>query len=141
MGIFSFFRRKKAQPSAAVRRSKELAAGGHRGIAAGDRDRPDFSAENIAKWQQLTGNEVEDFVYHGQKFPVHSTNVSYAVYYLDKQAMEVEFLDGSAYLYEDVTEDEAIGFAKAQSKGGWVWDNLRVRGSRTQHRKKHSKIR
>jgi len=36
---------------------------------------------------------------------------------------------GATYAYDDVPYRYWYGFRKAKSKGQWVWDNLRVRGS------------
>lgn len=120
-------------------------AGGHRGVAMGDRAAPDRSAENVAQWEQLTGNEVEDFVLNGKPFPVHSSNVAGFKYDLKRQVLTVSFLakrgrPGGVYEYYDVTPQEAIHMAKALSKGSAVWDTLRIRGTRTGHRKKYRRL-
>ena len=123
---------------------------GHRGIAAGDlkqRQRKQeageapYTPEEVGKWRTLPANITEAFVYEGELLPVHSSNVAAAQYHLADSKMMVEFLDNSAYLYSNVTLDEAIQFATAQSKGSWVWDVLRVRGSKTDHKKPFVKLR
>ena len=129
---------------------------GHRGIAAGDlkerqrraaefyrtgrpEDQP-YTAEEIAKWRQLSGDEVEDFVENEQPVFVNSSNVVMVQYFPVVQKLLVEFKKGASYLYSSVSKVEALSFAQAQSKGGWVWDNLRVRGSKTAHRKPYTRV-
>ena len=115
---------------------------GHRGTAVGSREpaKRDLSAENIAKWQLLSGDVVAGFIYDGKVLPVHSTNVTFAQYLHGKEQMIVGFKNGAVYRYSNVSEGEAIEFAQAQSKGLWVWDRLRVRGSRTAHQKPYVRI-
>ncbi len=114
---------------------------GHGGIAIGSLREPDYSAENVAQWRQVGAAEVDEFLYGGQPLFVHSTNVAAAIYHHDDEKMTVEYLNGSAYLYSHISEGEALDFARAQSKGGWCWDYLRVRGSATKHRKPYVKLR
>jgi hypothetical protein len=111
-------------------------AGGHRGIAAGDLrpGRQDLSAENVAQWEQLTGDEVERFVVGGERMNVHSTNVQFFQYNLKKQELTVGFKakgrhPASVYVYSDITPQLAIRAAQAQSKGGYVIDTLVGRGN------------
>ncbi len=115
---------------------------GHRGIAARDL-RPgmqDLSAENVAQWQTLSGDVVEDFVENEQILFTHSSNVASAQYFGTVQKMMVEFHNGGSYLYSNVTSEEALEFAKAMSKGGFIWDAFRVRGSKTAHKKPYIKL-
>lgn len=129
---------------------------GHRGIAAGDlekrreaserylrtrdpADRP-WTQEEIDRWKVMPASEVRAFVYEEAPLTVHSTNVRLAQYFPQDQKMMVEFHSGHAYLYNGVTIDEAIGFANAQSKGGFLWDTFRVRGSRTRHKKSYIRL-
>lgn len=123
--------------------------GGHRGIAAGswkERVRKQqleeevFTDEEQAQWKPLSPDMAGGFVYDAEPLFVHSTNVAMCQYYLESRQMMVEFLNGSAYLYDNVSEQEAIDFAKFPSKGAWVWTNLRVRGSKTAHRKPFRRI-
>lgn len=103
---------------------------GHRGIAAGSLEpgKQDFSAENVAKWQTLSGEKVAGFIYDGEILFVHSSNVAALQYHKDESKLMVEFLDGSAYLYWPISESKAIQFVKEMSKGSAVWNHLRVRG-------------
>ena len=114
---------------------------GHRGIAAGSLKEPDISAENIEKWKILPGETGNGFVYQAEPFFVHSSNVSMLQFWIDEKKLMVEFHGGKAYIYDNVSEQEAIGFWQAFSKGGEVWNTLRVRGSRTAHRKPFRRVR
>ena len=121
---------------------------GHRGIAARDlamrqrrqaRGREPYSWEEIKKWETLSVEEVDDFVNGGQPLFVHSSNVVSAQYYPIERKMLIQFKDGR-YMYSNVSEQEALNFAQAQSKGAFVWDTFRVRGSKTAHRKPYAKV-
>ena len=106
---------------------------GHRGVATG-------LPPDVSKHEILTPTESEEFVYKERILYVHSSNVNSAQYFLDRQALQLTFHGGGVYEYSNVSEQEAINFAQALSKGKWTWDSLRVRGSRTQHRKPYRRI-
>lgn len=111
--------------------------GGHRGIALGLGNKPTTKPGNR---NLIPRDEVDEFVNGGYPLFVHSSNVRMAQYFPQDQKMMVEYGEGAAYLYSGVTQHEALSFAQAQSKGTWVWDHLRVRGSRTAHKKPYVKI-
>lgn len=91
----------------------------------------------------------------GAMIPVASSNV-YAIGYKfafnnpTKGILYVQFLGGGTkkqpqrsgpghlYEYFDIHPDKFQQMRKAASKGGWVWDELRVRGSRVLHQVKYS---
>lgn len=104
-------------------------AGGHRGVAMGSFAAPDRSAENVEQWQQLTGHEVENFLYAGIKLRMHSSNVAWASYNPHSNQLHVGFKDGSEYQYDQISPREAVSFAQAYSKGTWVHDRLIGRGN------------
>lgn len=126
---------------------KVAAARGHRGIAAGNlRARheaeqryretggydpvtheqipPPYSQEEIDAWRTLGVDEVEGFLHNGEMLFVHSSNVAAAQYYPEEQKMMIEFLDGGKYLYSNISEQEALTFAQAPSKGRWCHTTL-----------------
>lgn len=113
---------------------------GHRGVAAGNLQHPDVTPENLARRQMLTQGDAEDFL-NGQPLFVHSSNVAMVQYHAADNKMMVEYKDGSAWLYSPVTLEEAKSFLRRQSKGAWVWDNLRVRGTKHGHKKNAVRIR
>ena len=119
---------------------------GHRGVAERSAKQPDLSPENVAKWEPIQEPEVEAFVHGNQILPVHSSNVESLQYFAEDKKLLVSFLGkdgrpGSAYLYSNIQEHEALLFAAARSKGEMVWNMLRVRSSKTAHRKPFVRIR
>lgn len=134
------------------------ATGGHRGMAAGsiasrmppldEKKRPQyekikkpFTAEEMAKWGNIGPEEAEGFLWDGEILFVNSSNVAAAQFHRDAKKLMLEFKNGSAYLYSNVSPDEAQSFIQATSKGGWVWTDLRIRGSKTGHKKPYLRIR
>jgi hypothetical protein len=117
---------------------------GNRGIAARSIKNPNLRAyeQRIAAGLPNTiGNEeLNDFINGGNMIFVHSSNVAGMQYFPEEQKLMIEFLNGSAYLYSSITRDEALQFAQNASKGKTVWDLLRVRGSKTAHKKPYKRI-
>jgi KTSC domain len=89
----------------------------------------------------LPRSKVDEFLYFGEFLFVQSSNVAVAQYFPEDQKLMVEFLNGSAYLYSGVGVEEARDFAEAPSKGEWIWDHLRKRGSKWAHRKAYLRVR
>lgn len=114
---------------------------GHRGVAAGNLKRPNLSQANVDQWRNLPPSEVEAFINDAFPLFVHSTNVSMLQYFKEERKLMVEYKKGGVYLYSNISTQEALDFARAPSKGGEVWDVLRIRGSKTAHRKPFVKIR
>lgn len=95
--------------------------------------------EDEASAQQMLEREgyasAEAAFLAGEPKYVISSNVQYFQYlfvYPDgtpENELIVGFKDGSAYLYEDVSLEEALTFYHAGSPGGAIWDNLRLRGT------------
>lgn len=77
----------------------------------------------------LSSDQLDDFLHFGEWLPVQSSNVAAAQYDGETEQMTVEFKDGSLYQYQQISLVEARSFAQAGSKGGWVWDQLRMRGT------------
>lgn len=144
----------KKKPAAKQRRDLNIRGGGtygNLGVAAGSlkpradfattgRTEQDLSAENVAKWRTLTKEEAEGFL-NGEPLFVHSSNVAMMQWHEDTSQLMVEFLNGSAYLYDNCDEKVAVLALNAFSKGNFVWSELRVRGSKTAHKKPYKKIR
>ena len=124
------------------------AGAGHRGVAMGSRDAPDLASYQQrlqAGREEVPADEVDAFLHGGYPLFVHSTNVAMAQYFPETNQLMVEYLGkknkgGGAYLYDSVSPAEAESFARAQSKGSWIWSHLRVRGSATAHRKPFRKL-
>lgn len=66
---------------------------------------------------------------HGEMVSVISSNVSQIQYDFDLKLLYVIYLNGGWYQYALVTPEEAAAFFNAGSKGKWVWDVLRQRGT------------
>ena len=122
---------------------------GHRGIASGSRANPNLDryAERFASGHEtISEEESEEFLSGLQPVFVMSSNVAMVQFFPDQGKMMVEFLakgnkPASAYLYSQISYNEALSFLQSQSKGGWVWDNLRIRGTKSGHKKPYVKIR
>ncbi len=83
----------------------------------------------------------------GEMVEVRSSNVHSIGYDLDNQTLYVRFwaettrrgeivrFPGSLYGYRDVWPEEFLEFLEAPSKGNWVWDHLRERGTVSGHKK------
>ena len=86
----------------------------------------------------------ERWLHSGEYRPVDSSNVDGQAYFLDKEELLVGFHGGDKskgityYVYFSVTEEEARDFYGAPSKGSWVWDHLRIRGTSLGHQKDYA---
>ena len=133
-----------------------IPAAGHRGIAAGNlaerhraneeflegtRPTGPYSQEEIDRWGTIGGPEAEGFILNQEPLVVNSSNVAMGQYFIEDRKLMIEYLDGSAYMYENISPEEASLFVTMQSKGSFIWDVLWVRGSKTAHRKPFVKIR
>lgn len=142
MGLFSKLRGIiRKTPKASAKPPRQRIAGGHRGHALGSIANPDLSQENINKWHEFTEDESSSFVYDQELVLFHSTNVAAGQYFIDDKKMMLEYKDGSAYLYSGVTEQDAINFIHAQSKGRAVWDILGHPNSNGGVKKPYTRIR
>lgn len=128
------------KPAAPKLRTGKQRGIGSRGIAIRSTKNPDLSPENVSKWQTLTGEQVDNFVYNQEPLLTHSSNVAMMQYFIDTNKLMVEFNNGSAYLYSNISETEAFEFAQASSKGSAIWDRLRVRGSARGHKKPYTRL-
>lgn len=64
-----------------------------------------------------------------------SSNVAHIQYAIKDDLLVIRFKDGSTYGYEPIFPQEAASLFKSASKGTWVWDNLRIRGTSLGHKK------
>ncbi len=79
--------------------------------------------------QNETLDEAEEWATFGEWAPMASSNVAGASYEHEEERLTIGYLDGSYYQYQPVSYEKALDFYRAGSKGTWVWDNLRVRGT------------
>lgn len=138
-----FLKERIGSPRPAAKPSRTV-PGGHRGVALGNKPKDESNEAAMrawtSKWRNISPEAAEGFLYDNEILFVNSSNVAALQYFPEDQKMMVEFLNGSAYLYSGVTPTEAQGFVQAQSKGKNVWDVLRVRGSKTAHKKRYTRI-
>jgi hypothetical protein len=87
---------------------------------------------DVAQRQGRT--DLDDFLYFGVWWAdFSSSNVAMARYLEDTQTLLIGFHNGAIYGYEPVSTWMAKSFWTAASKGTWVWDHLRKRGTRYGH--------
>lgn len=83
----------------------------------------------------------EDFLLRGAWMDCsRSSNVDLAQYDWEANVLYIEFKGGAVYAYDNVSFNEAVSFANAPSYGKWVWDHLRIRGTKLGHRKPYSLV-
>lgn len=88
-----------------------------------------------ASIDEFTGG-LQKFLHGSQRYhDFTSSNVTSSQYDPENDTLYLQYKGGDWYGYEDTSPREAAGFYSAGSKGKWAWDHLRVRGSRTLHRK------
>ena len=76
----------------------------------------------------------------GEWVNVQSSNVAAIRFDKERLILEVRFLDGSSYEYFQVSPEEAESLYVAPSKGKWVWDHLRIRGTKLGHQKDYAYV-
>jgi hypothetical protein len=88
------------------------------------------------KWIRVQSSNVRAISFNFSfKFPHKSTLY---VQFLGTDAAGNRAGHGPMYEYYDIPPDKFDSFRKTASKGGWIWDELRVRGSAVQHRVKYT---
>jgi hypothetical protein len=97
-----------------------------------------FPQQPFARYVEIPDDDMAAFLKGEQPLFVLSSNVGAAIqYFPDDHKMSVEYHGGRedqrAYLYDNISVAEAEDFARAGSKGRWVWSNIRVRGKGNAH--------
>jgi len=87
----------------------------------------------------VAGAAPADFA-HGGERRFASSNVASGSYDPTQNYLELGFKSGSRYGYHDVSPEEASSLDSASSPGGWVWDNLRQRGTVYGYKKPYAVI-
>ena len=64
-----------------------------------------------------------------ERTPVSSSNISSIGYDADNQVLEVEFTNGAVYSYSGVPSGEYEGFMNSDSKGKYLYANIKNRYS------------
>jgi len=147
MGLFDRIlgRGKKRDDRTAAEARLDLLAGRDRAATAGERERlrnrPRSTAEerlnrfaeaDRAERPRLL-SEAEAWALAGGWQPVSSSNVVAILYEADDERLLIEYgkagKPSSFYAYQPVPLAMAMSLYDAPSKGTWVWDNLRLRGT------------
>lgn len=89
----------------------------------------------------ISEGEVERFLYRGAVLSVVSSNVDHVEWDHRTSQLIVTYRNGSQYAYENISEGEARSFAEAPSKGTWVWNFLRIKGTKHGHKKPYRRLR
>lgn len=77
----------------------------------------------------------EQWAYSGEWFSgFKSSNVKSFAYDYKRNALAVEYQGQLFWEYSPVSLTKALSLYHAPSKGTWIWDNIKVRGTIHQHR-------
>ena len=95
--------------------------------AVKEREASSPAKQPIGDPQKATGHG--DFLHGGEYSTFSSSNVRGASYDPENNFLEIGYKNGGRYGYHDVNRGEAKSFYDAASKGKWVWDHLRLRGT------------
>ena len=90
----------------------------------------------VSKWRTSSGasvpqyaeDPVSKFLHHKYTMQVISSNVASARYDWEEMTLYLAYDNGAQWRYKSVSQNEAMDFVLAGSKGDWVWSVLRVRG-------------
>lgn len=105
------------------------------------RERADYLRRLLGKGGAGTQTgTLEEFLNEKVPLYVRSSNVDVITYNKKERTLIIEYLDGSAYEYYDISPTEAQEFYFAPSKGEKIWSILRVKGTKDGHRKRYLKI-
>lgn len=94
----------------------------------------------IKQWMDNQKRQLDPltrFIY-GELVDVVSSNVMAIQFDNANNLLYIVFKSGAWYVYYGVTASEAESLFFAGSKGGWCWDNLRIRGTVFGHKKKYA---
>jgi hypothetical protein len=82
----------------------------------------------------LGSQEAQDWAFSGEFFSdFESSNVRAISYDHADRVLAVEYDGGRRQYYSPVTLAQAMELYEAPSKGIWLWDNIRVRGTVSGH--------
>jgi hypothetical protein len=82
----------------------------------------------------LGSQEAQDWANSGEFFSdFESSNVRAISYDRAGRTLAVEYRDGARWYYSPVSLAEAVGLYEAPSKGVYIWDNIRIRGTVHEH--------
>ena len=74
------------------------------------------------------GSDFDYWIQTGRWEHVTSSNVAAIASDSDSEELKVRFRNGDEWKYSPVPVGMAASFYKSGSKGGWIFDNIRMRG-------------
>lgn len=89
---------------------------------------PYTGAGSAGHGRPLGADAVQDFVYHGGLLIVASEHHESATYSLADKKLVIRYDGGVTWAYDPISEAQAIAYARADSKGTWMWSNVFIRG-------------
>lgn len=128
-----------AEKRQAIQAAKQTSTTNRRlGGVISERERLEEAAKaraEEAKQRQLESNPLYRYLYKGEVITgFRSSNVRAFWYDIEQKLLYIQFKDQSTYEYgarmRGVSPEFAMSLYRAKSKGSWVWDNLRVRGTK-----------
>ncbi len=87
----------------------------------------------------LAQEDVDAFL-NGEMQQLLSSNVDKAQYDSERQILYIWYLGGECWAYDPYTEKEAAMFMEAPSKGGFIWDHIKVKGTVHQHQRNARRV-
>jgi hypothetical protein len=77
----------------------------------------------------MSMSDIQAFM-SGEWISVTSSNVAAGMYSPDTETLHLRFHNGGEYQYLGISPADAEEFAVADSAGGFVWNRLRIRGTK-----------
>jgi len=99
-------------------------------------DHPMVTGEMI----QASSSNVHSFGYDIESAYLYIRFLGYAKGTRGPDGRPLRVGPGSLYRYRDVTPEEFLSILAANSKGEWIWDHLRVRGTHSGHQKDYELV-
>ena len=96
--------------------------------------KPEKLAQKAAAPEKANkGSKTAEFL-NGKPKKIKSSYITHAKYDRENEILRLSFKNTPKWFrYEDISPKKAREFFNSDSKGSWFWDNIRVRGSRTEH--------
>ena len=123
--IFGFGGKPPRRPATSAPAPAPAGGGGKRRGTVRDPSIDDYRAGVLL---DEIGREEND-VRAGKIMPVQSSNVEWFRWEASNDTLQIGYKDGSVYEYYDIPLSMAMDMYRAGSKGGFVWDRLRRRGT------------
>lgn len=99
-------------------------------------DHPIVTGEMV----DATSSNVHSFGYDIESAYLYVRFLGYVRGARDSAGHALRSGPGSLYRYRDVTPEEFLSLYAANSKGNWVWDHLRIRGTWSGHQKDYELV-